>query len=295
MNYVPVVRDYRDIETVAYNEVLRTVLNTPQSEYDASFLADLNITKSIGEYLESYERNPNQIVIDNWQKAIEDAYSDVTKSTREMVNDLGYGRGVAVRFIQTFASVVNIAVPNLSSVNLASSTITFEAMVNSRASGMQDVYSHEAGSFGSCTFLGECTMEGGVSVVIYKGSMVLYGVFPQKWSWVPPGAWLKVTVTSVPTSGAASTVTTGGVDIPFAGTAYDCISRYQQMRRDNNGFDSPEIGRVTAECDDIEAFVENVRPISRVQGAPLPWPTQIPFNPTTTYSPDTALLTSAFK
>ena len=139
-------------------------------------------------------------------------------------------------------------------------------------------------------------MEGGVSVTIFNGSMILYGVFPQKWAWTPPGAWLKVTVTSVPTNGGAPIAATGGVDIPFPGSKYDCISRYQQMRRDNNGFDSPEIGRVTAECDDIEAFLENVAPTGpQPRGTPLPWPTQIPFNPTTTYSPDTALLTSAFR
>ena len=295
-NYVPVVRDYRDIETIAYNEVLRTVLNTPLSEFDAGFLTNPDITTAIGDYLETYERNPNQIVIDKWQKAIEDAYAEAARPTKQTVNDLGYGRGVAIRFIHTFASVINIAVPNLAGANLNTSTIQFDAMVYARNDGSQALYPERVGSFGSCTFVGECTMEGGISVTIFKGSMILYGVFPQKWSWTPPGAWLKVTVTSVPTAGGASTITTGGVDIPFAGSAYDCISRYQQMRRDNGGFDSPEIGRVTSECDDIEAFLENVAPVGvQPSGTPLPWPSQIPYDPTKEYSPDTALLTSAFR
>jgi hypothetical protein len=205
---------------------------------------------------------------DKYQQATANRVARLQKDNPSPVTNVGYGNGIAMQFTHSFAAIVRVSVPNFDSMSAsdkASGYVTIDAT---------GPYGGPLGNLAQCSFAGVCSAMEGLSVTPGANAIVLSGVFPQKLSWTPAGAYLTATV-HMPDG---STTYSGSGDIPFAGARWDCLSAH--------GWKYPTDKEKPSECQDQEAAEKFYT--SWVSTGALPWPTV--FNADFDYPRDTPLL-----
>ena len=258
---------------------------------DPSFTPSTSLATDIAAVAQASTSAGGTAAVDAFNAAVTAAYNKAQASSPPEPTDVGYGTGIAIQFEQFFSSITTVAIANLSSYDTSKSKVTFDLMQSPSTSGSGVV----AGTLGNCTLGGVCNMVDGITATPVNGSIVVSGVYPQNISWAPPGAWIRVTVTTVTTSGAAGPTTVSFGDIPFAGTRYNCwadLAKIEKQYGRNSGPWNSKYG-VCATIDDAQTghgvpwFM-----IGGDETGLLPWPT--PFRPEYDYNPDTAKFISPF-
>jgi hypothetical protein len=104
-------------------------------------------------------------------------------------DNVGLGTGVALEFTQFFDAVVNTSVPGWT--NTSASSIAVDLMSDPTSLGGGDFVANLTSCTGGNLV---CSGKHTVTAIPIDGQLLIHGYFPQDVAWLPPGAWLRVTV-----------------------------------------------------------------------------------------------------
>ena len=228
--------------------------------------------------------------------AIRSAYASAAGDASSLVEDVGYGRGVAIEFSQIFSASIGVTLPASGSFDPQASTLTisttrdpFDPRYDNASSAPVGI---DTAPLGTCTIAGDCTMERGLEATVFQGRVVVAGQFPSKIAWAPSGAWLVLKLNLVARGGGQGPVLWNRVNIPFQGQQYDCWGAVAALP-----YRSDAAGNKQQLC-------ENIAGAQRSAGVRwrndrwqptglLPWNPNPSFDPTRSANQTTQVLTGA--
>jgi hypothetical protein len=190
-------------------------LNSPVN--NVAFRANPALAELLANQVAGAQNTADGIIIANWEAAIEAAYKKASESNVPAVTDVGYGEGIGRAFAHSFAAVANIAIPNLSTVDKAASTLTIDEM---HYAWGDDPWNSKLFNFGTCDLNMNCSVIEGLSILPVNGMVIMSGMFPLEKSWKPAGAWLRYTL-KVVRAGVVETYVSYA-NVPFGGSWQDC-------------------------------------------------------------------------
>jgi len=277
------------------DEVTST-LSSPIGSLDPSFTANARQNQEMLDAVQLASDASASEAIDRFNGAIRNAYAAAEGDASAAVEDVGYGRGVAIEFSQVFSASIGVTLPSGGTYDRKKSTLTISTTRDPFDPGTASANSEPTGvdtaKLGSCTLDGACTMERGLGATVYQGRVVVAGQFPSKISWAPSGAWLVLKLNLVGVGGGQGPVIWGRVNIPFQGQQYDCWGAFGALP-----VGSDAAGNMRSLCENIagaqrSAGVRWPNDMWHPTGL-LPWNPSPSIDPTRSSNPTTQVLTGS--